>query len=176
MGVHRKFSMTLLKTLLFTILVPGTLTVYIPLWLLTSQGGNLHLELGSLWMLGAIPFLLGALIYLWCAWQFTFVGQGTPAPIDPPKHLVTKGLYRVVRNPIYVGVTVALLGEELLFHSQSLAIYAALVFVFFHLWVVLIEEPLLRQQFGASYQDYCAQVPRWIPRLPGWRRKSPSVG
>jgi protein-S-isoprenylcysteine O-methyltransferase Ste14 len=167
--------MTLLKTLLFTVLVPGALVVYIPLGLLSSQGDAFHLEVSSPWMLGAIPFLLGVGIYLWCAWQFTFAGRGTPAPIDPPKHLVIRGLYRVVRNPIYVGVPLALIGEALLFHELRLAIYAALVFVFFHLWVVLVEEPLLREKFGASYQDYCAQVPRWIPHLPNGPRKRSSV-
>ena len=170
-----KTLFTLLKTLLFTVLVPGAVVVYIPLGLLSSQGDAFHLEVSSPWMLGAIPFLLGVGIYLWCAWQFTFAGRGTPAPIDPPKHLVTRGLYRVVRNPIYVGVPLALIGEALLFHELRLAIYAALVFVFFHLWVVLVEEPLLRQKFGASYQDYCAQVPRWIPHLPIWQRKRSSV-
>ena len=73
------------------------------------------------------------------------------------------------------SVPAALIGEALLFHSLSLALYAALVFVFFHLWVVLVEEPLLREKFGASYQDYCAQVPRWIPHLPIWQRKRSSV-
>lgn len=168
--------MTLLKTLLFTVLVPGTVTIYIPFWLLTSQGGEAHLEIGSLWILGAIPFLLGEFIYLWCAWQFTFAGQGTPAPIDPPKQLVAKGLYRLVRNPMYVGVITALLGEALLFQSQSLAIYTALVFGVIHLFVVFIEEPLLREKFGASYQDYCAQVPRWIPRLSLWWQKHSVAG
>jgi protein-S-isoprenylcysteine O-methyltransferase Ste14 len=167
--------MTLLKTLLFTVLVPGTVIIYVPFWLLTSQGGTLHLEVDSPWMLGAVPFLLGVALYLWCAWHFTFTGRGTPAPIDPPKHLVARGPYRVVRNPIYVGVVTALLGEALLFHSQSLAIYTALVLVGFHLFVFLVEEPLLRHQFGAAYQDYCAQVPRWIPRLSGGSRKNPAA-
>ncbi|HEY7349201.1 MAG TPA: isoprenylcysteine carboxylmethyltransferase family protein [Ktedonobacterales bacterium] len=168
--------MTLLKTLLFTVLVPGAVIVYFPLWLLASQEGGFHLEIGSLWMLGMLPFLIGVGIYLWCAWHFTFAGQGTPAPIDPPKHLVARGPYRVVRNPMYVGVLTALLGEALLFHSLSLVIYAALVFVAVHLFVVFYEEPRLRRQFGASYQDYCAQVPRWIPRLSLWRRKRSLAG
>ena len=168
--------MTLLKTLLFTVLVPCTVTLYIPFWLLTSQEGPLHLDVSSPWILGTIPFLLGEGIYLWCAWQFTFTGQGTPAPIDPPKQLVAKGLYRVVRNPMYVGVITALLGEALLLHSQQLVIYAALVFVTVHLFVVFIEEPLLREKFGASYHDYCAQVPRWIPRLSIWWQKRSLAG
>jgi protein-S-isoprenylcysteine O-methyltransferase Ste14 len=168
--------MTFIKTLLFTVLVPGAVIVYIPFWLLTSPGGSLQVDLGSLWALGVLPFLLGVSIYLWCAWQFTFAGHGTPAPIAPPQYLVAGGLYRVVRNPMYVGVLTALLGEALLFHSLTLLFYAALVFVTVHLFVVCFEEPFLRQQFGASYQDYCAQVPRWCPRMSDSRRKSPSVG
>jgi len=164
--------MTSLKTLLFTVLVPGTVIIYIPFWLLTSQGGQLRLEVSSLWILGIIPFLLGVCLYLWCAWHFTFAGKGTPAPIDPPKHLVARGPYQIVRNPMYGGVVTALLGEALLFHSLHLVIYAALVLAIVHLFVVVVEEPLLRQKFGAAYQDYCAQVPRWIPRLPIWWRRS----
>jgi protein-S-isoprenylcysteine O-methyltransferase Ste14 len=165
--------MTLLKTLLFTVLVPGTVIIYVPFWLLTSHGGAVHLEATSLWILGIIPFLLGVCLYLWCAWHFTFAGQGTPAPIDPPKHLVARGPYQMVRNPMYVGVVTALLGEALLFHELGLVFYAALVLLIVHLFVVFVEEPLLRQKFGASYQDYCAQVPRWIPHLSiRWRRSS----
>ncbi len=167
--------MTLIKTLLFTIVVPGAVLIYLPFLLLTSQGGSLHLDAVSPWMLGAIPFVLGALIYLWCAWHFTFAGKGTPAPIDPPKHLVAQGPYRVVRNPMYVGVITALLGEALLFRSPGLVIYAALVLLAVHLFVVFYEEPHLRRRFGASYQDYCAQVPRWLPRLSLWWHKSPAA-
>src|ERR1051326_1069597 len=116
--------MTFIKTLLFTVLVPGAVIVYIPFWLFTSHGGSLHVELASLWALGSLPFLLGVSIYLWCAWQFTFSGHGTPAPIAPPQYLVAGGLYRVVRNPMYVGVLTALLGEALLFHSLALLFHA----------------------------------------------------
>src|SRR5262249_21183385 len=122
---------------------------------------------------GVIPFLLGVAIYLWCAWHFTFTGRGTPAPIDPPKHLVARGPYRVVRNPMYVGVLTAVLGEALLFQSLSLVVYAALVLLAVHLFVFFYEAPSLRQQSGASYQDYGAQVPRWIPRLSNWWRRQP---
>lgn len=99
--------------------------------------------------------LLGASIYFWCAWDFTFAGRGTPAPIDPPKKLVVRGLYRYVRNPMYVGVFSILLGEALFFESQRLLVYAAVVFFFFYLFVILYEEPILRQKFGESYQKYC---------------------
>jgi protein-S-isoprenylcysteine O-methyltransferase Ste14 len=111
--------------------------------------------------------LLGASIYLWCAWDFTFAGRGTPAPIDPPKELVVRGLYRYVRNPMYVGVVSILFGEALFFESRILFEYAVIVFIFFYLFVVLYEEPILMKKFGESYRNYCRVIPRWIP----WRIK-----
>jgi protein-S-isoprenylcysteine O-methyltransferase Ste14 len=105
---------------------------------------------------------------LWCAWDFTFAGRGTPAPIDPPKELVVQGLYRYVRNPMYVGILSILLGEALLFASWSLFGYAAVVFILFFLFVVLYEEPILMRKFGESYLQYCKNVPRWIP----WRTRN----
>jgi len=121
------------------------------------------MQIGILRYLGAIPILLGASIYLWCAWDFTFAGRGTPAPIDPPKELVVRGLYRYVRNPMYVGVVSILFGEALFFESRTLFEYAAIVFIFFYLFVVLYEEPILTRKFGESYRNYCKTIPRWIP-------------
>src|SRR2546428_12530545 len=96
--------MVALKTLLFTILVPGTVTVLVTYLLLSWVVQIYSFELGPIRFLWLPPFLLGALTYLWFAWDFTFTGRGTPAPIDPPKTLVMKGLYRLVRNPIDVGI------------------------------------------------------------------------
>ena len=103
--------------------------------------------------------------YFWCAWDFAFAGEGTPAPIDPPKMLVWQGLYRIVRNPIYVGVLLVLLGEAILFESQMLLAYVPVVWLWLHLFTVYYEEPTLRKKFGDVYEQYCAAVPRWIPRL-----------
>ena len=158
--------MIALKTSLFTILVPGTVTVLVPYLLLTSGFQLFPMENGAWRILGLPPVLLGALTYLWCAWDFTFTGRGTPAPIDPPKELVVKGLYRYVRNPMYVGITLILTGEALLFESAVLVLYAGLLLVCAHLFIVYYEEPTLRRLFGASYESYCKSVPRWIPRLP----------
>jgi len=157
--------MVALKTLLFTILVPGTVTVLVPYLLLTSGFQLFPVEIGALRVLGLPPMLLGALTYLWCAWDFTFTGRGTPAPIDPPKELVVKGLYRYVRNPMYVGITLILTGEALLFESAVLFLYAGFLFVCAHLFIVYYEEPTLRRLFGAPYESYCKSVSRWIPRL-----------
>ncbi|MBO0780965.1 MAG: isoprenylcysteine carboxylmethyltransferase family protein, partial [Ktedonobacteraceae bacterium] len=102
----------------------------------------------------------------WCAGAFTFIGKGTPAPIDAPKLLVIQGPYQWVRNPMYVAVLSTVLGEAILFHSLPLSGYALLFWITCHLFVTFVEEPSLRYQFGASYETYLRTVPRWIPRLP----------
>lgn len=114
---------------------------------------------------GLVPILLGALMYLWCACDFTFTGKGTPAPIDPPKELVVRGLYRFVRNPIYVGAALVIIGESVLFESTRLFVYALLLLLVFHLFVIYYEEPGLREKFGEAYEQYCRTVPRWMPRV-----------
>jgi protein-S-isoprenylcysteine O-methyltransferase Ste14 len=157
--------MTLLKTMLFTLIVPGTVTVLIPRWLLASFP-PWPLPLGIFSFAGLLLLLLGAAIYLWCAWDFTFSGKGTPAAFDPPKELVVKGLYRYVRNPMYLGILAVLLGEACWFAAGRLLVYALIVAVSFHLFVTLYEEPHLRKKFGATYRNYCAAVPRWFPRPP----------
>src|SRR5713226_709709 len=158
--------MIALKTLLFTTLVPGTGTVLVPYLLLSWDIQIFSFDLGAIRYVGLPPILLGASTYLWCAWDFTFTGRGTPAPIDPPKELVVKGLYRYVRNPMYVGITLILTGEALLFESAVLFLYAGFLFVCAHLFIVFYEEPTLRRLFGAPYESYGKSVPRWIPRLP----------
>jgi len=97
--------------------------------------------------------------------RFALVGLGTPAPIAPPRNLVVSGLYRYVRNPIYVAVVTVILGQGLLFADTRLLGYGAALWLFFHIAVVAFEEPSLRENFGAEYESYCAQVPRWLPRL-----------
>ena len=159
--------MVLLKTIIFTILVPPTVTILVPYWLLSSSPAPPSPQPGIFRYLGALPILIGASIYFRCAWDFTFAGRGTPAIIDPPKELVVRGLYRYVRNPMYIGVVSILLGEALLFASLRLLVFAAVTFTFFFLFVVVYEEPILRQKFGESYRRYCRSVPRWIP----WRMK-----
>lgn len=156
--------MTLLKTLLFTLVVPGTVTILLPAQLLSAERLQMGGQFGALSAGGLILMSLGAAIYLKCAWDFTFTGRGTPAPIDPPKELVASGLYRYTRNPMYVGVLSVLLGEAWWWASGSLLIYAALVGLLFHCFIILYEEPALRRQFGAAYQKYCETVPRWLGR------------
>ena len=92
-------------------------------------------------------------------------GLGTPAPIAPTKFLVVSGLHRYVRNPMYIGVALVILGEAALFRASVLAWYAGVFWVLVNLFVMLYEEPTLRRQFGESYEQYRRTVPRWIPRF-----------
>ena len=156
--------MVALRTLIFTILVPGTVAGIVP-WLLLQSSGEAANLTASFWLIGLLPLLLGVGLYLWCAGAFTLIGKGTPAPIDAPKFVVKEGPYQWVRNPMYLAVLATILGEAILFHSLLLAGYALLVGVVVHLFVVFVEEASLRRQFGESYETYLHTVPRWLPRF-----------
>ena len=160
--------MIFVKTLLFTILVPGTVIVWIPVFVI-ARDRSLDLSSAGLRLLGILPIALGTAAYLLCAWDFASTGRGTPFLLDPPRHMVSKRLYRLARNPMYVGAVLVLLGLAALFQSRALLVYAFIVWLAFHLFVVLYEEPHLEKIFGATYQEYRKAVPRWFPRL-GSRR------
>jgi len=102
--------------------------------------------------------------------RFAIQGLGTPAPVLPAKHLVITGLYRYVRNPMYVGVTAVIIGQALLLGSVRLLIYGAAVWLAFFIFVLVYEEPILRHTFGAEYDVFCQKVPRWIPRTRPWHK------
>ncbi|MDJ0788079.1 MAG: isoprenylcysteine carboxylmethyltransferase family protein [Myxococcota bacterium] len=152
----------LLKNLVFTLLVPGTVAVALP-WLIS--GGPSRGASGTL-PLAALFFALGGAIYVWCVWDFATFGRGTPAPIDAPKKLVVRGLYRFTRNPMYVGVLSVILGWVVWIQSLQLVAYAAVVATCFHLFTVLYEEPHLQREFGQDYLAYKAAVSRWLPGGP----------
>jgi protein-S-isoprenylcysteine O-methyltransferase Ste14 len=116
----------------------------------------------ALILLGLIPLVASFV-------RFVFEGLGTPAPIAPPQRLVVGGFYRYVRNPMYVGVVSVILGQALLLGDVRLLWYGAILWLGFHLFVLVYEEPTLRQMFGESYIIFCANVPRWIPRLVPWK-------
>jgi len=154
--------MTALKSLLFLILAPGVVAGYIPL-VFMQQGPQV--ETGLLSYLAFPLWLVGVTILLWCFWDFLAKGRGTPAPIDPPKELVATGLYRYMRNPMYVGVLMVISGHFLWFKTIWMIVYAVVVFLAFHSFVTLYEEPHLKKTFGTAYEDYIRKVPRWIPRI-----------
>ncbi len=159
-------AVALVKLALFTFFVPGTVTVWAPRFFFRSAYVAHILENPASLASGILLLALGVAGYLWCALDFAFAGHGTPAPIDPPKLLVVRGLYRYARNPMYISVLLVLLGESVLFHSWTLCRYALAVWAGFHLFVLLYEEPTLRDKFGESYKEYCQRVNRWLPRPP----------
>ncbi len=152
-----------LKTLIFTVLIPGTVTVYIPYRLLSRRA---EYSFSGYQLLGVLPIAVEVGFYFWYAWDFAFAGHGTPAPIDPPKALVSSGLHQVARNPMYVAVLLILFGESLHFASGTVVRHVVLVWLFFHLFLVFYEEPVLKKKFGIAYQGYCKTVWRWLPPLP----------
>jgi len=153
----------ILKTLLFTVLVPGTVAVWIP-YRLAEPTPPVVVSLRT--MLSACLIAIGVAIYFATAFRFAVVGLGTPAPIAPTKSLVVSDLHRYVRNPMYIGVLALVAGEAVLFHSWRVAEYVVFLACAFHLFVLVYEEPTLRRQFGDSYAEYCACTRRWLPRFP----------
>lgn len=166
-AAHRRSGiiLLLLKLAVFTLLVPCTVTLWLPRFFYASLYRWDARPQGAAAAAGIVLLVLGAAGYFSCALAFAFTGRGTPAPIDPPKRLVARGLYRYVRNPMYLSVLLVLLGECVMFRSWRLLRYAAFCFAFAFLFVLLYEEPALRSKFGASYEEYCRSVPRWIPRF-----------
>jgi protein-S-isoprenylcysteine O-methyltransferase Ste14 len=156
--------MLLLRSIFFTLLLPGTATVLIPYWLISSRDAGSPSPLAALRFLG-LPLIIGGVSgLLYCIWQFFSTGRGTLAPVDPPKYLVVRGLYQYVRNPMYVSVVTVLIGEAMFFQSLPVLIEGGIFVVMVHLFVVLYEEPALRREFGESYERYVQTVGRWIPR------------
>lgn len=151
------------KNLLFTLVVPGSVAGLLP-WAM-ARGKTPASGAGL--VLAVFLFALGAALYAWCLWDFAAFGRGTPAPIAAPRRLVVRGLYRLVRNPMYLGVLTVLAGWALLYRSLALALYGLGVAALFNLFVFGYEEPHLRRLFGADYEAYCRRTGRWLPRLRG---------
>jgi len=153
----------LAKTVLFTVVVPGTVAGVVPSRL--RGHATVAARGAEAWMALAV-IAVGVAIYLYTAfWSFAWIGGGTPAPIAPTKILVVQGLHRFVRNPMYIGIGLVVGGQAWLFHSLALALYLAFFALAVHLFVLFYEEPTLRKQFGEEYERYCAEVPRWIPKF-----------
>ena len=150
------------RVLTFTVLVPCSVLAWMPYYWIAGPA-----RVGAHWPpaggdLAALALVaLGAAVYVTCAWRFATDGNGTPAPWDPPRRLVTGGLYRWVRNPMYVGIPIALIGEAWWLQSRAKLVYAAGALIAFHLRVVIYEEPTLRRLFSGEFDAYCAKVRRW---------------
>ena len=143
-------------------------------WLLPAWLGFQVDAMGGAWWrwLGAVPSVLGFAVALRCVWDFGWTGRGTPAPVAPPQRLVVVGFYRYVRNPMYVGFLAGWTGLWVVFgHANRTALAAAAIAVVaVALFVPFYEEPTLRRMFGAEYEEYCRNVPRWLPRLTAWSK------
>jgi protein-S-isoprenylcysteine O-methyltransferase Ste14 len=144
---------------------PGSVVLLVPYLLSGWRFAPPILGLSATRWLGAGLFLIAVPFFGEFLARFVREGRGTPAPIAPTERLVTGGVFRHVRNPGYLSVLAMLAGQGLFFGSVRILLYAVLVGVGFHLFVVFYEEPTLRARFGAEYEDYCRRVPRWIPQL-----------
>lgn len=155
-----------LRTLGWFLLFPLTFIGWLP-WGLSRHVDGPFVWLGTLrqW-LGAWLIADGSALTAWCVNLFNVQGRGTPLPLDPPKQFVVAGPYRVVRNPMMLGLFLLLGGQALLYGSRAVLLYLVLVMGLAHLFIALVEEPQLKRRFGASYEAYRRQVPRWLPRLP----------
>lgn len=158
-------------TILFFFIAPGTAAGLIPYLLTRWEIHDWHGATVPARIVGFALFAGGLSALIECFRRFVVVGHGTPAPVQPPTHLVVTGLYRYVRNPIYVALLMIVTGEALLLGRFILLGYAVALWLIFHMFVVLYEEPKLRRTFGTSYEEYRATVPRWLPR----RSRRPGV-
>jgi protein-S-isoprenylcysteine O-methyltransferase Ste14 len=157
-------------SILFFFLAPGTMAGLIP-WLISRwrfQPGFFDSLLTRL--AGAALILAGLIVLVDSFARFALRGEGTPAPMYPTRRLVVSGLYRHVRNPMYVAVVTAIAGQALLFADAGLLVYGVLVWLIFHTFVILYEEPTLKRTFADEYEFFRTNVPRWIPRLTPWRQ------
>lgn len=147
---------------MFLAIAPGVVAGVVPWWLTGWRGGTWWLPAR---LLGGVLVLAGAVVLVEAFARFVFQGLGTPAPVAPTERLVVGGLYRHVRNPMYLAVVATILGQALLFGRLILVAYAALVATLMWAFVTWYEEPALMRRFGADYQQYKNAVPGWWPRL-----------
>jgi len=157
----------LLRALFWTLAFPGVFAFYVPWRYFGVREVRIDVFDPRQW-LGMLCIAAGTILLLACIWEFAKRGRGTLSPADPPRHLVVSGLYRFVRNPMYLSVTLIVLGEVLLTSSRPLLIYWVIWFTIVNLFVMGYEEPTLRGQFGDEYERYRRHVGRWIPRLTPW--------
>jgi len=160
--------LAVIGSVIFLLIAPMTVAGLIPYWItrwrMESSFGNFPFlrAVGGGLIFTGIPVLLDSF------GRFAIQGLGTPAPVFPTRHLVVKGLYRYVRNPMYVALLLVVTGQALFLGNLRLLEYAAVLWLGFHLFVLAYEEPTLRATFGDEYRTFCAHVPRWIPRVRPW--------
>lgn len=160
--------LALLGTVLFLVLAPGFVVVLIPYGMSRWRFGPPIFGFTALRVLGALLIAAALPVLLESFARFALQGLGTPAPVFPTQHLVVRGFYRYVRNPMYLAVVFLVLGQGLLFGNLRLVVYGLGAWLVAFLFVVTYEEPTLGRTFGTPYETYRANVPRWVPRLTPW--------
>jgi protein-S-isoprenylcysteine O-methyltransferase Ste14 len=158
-----------LGSLLFLGVAPGTVAGLIPWWVSGWSFGPPLFGSASTRIVGLLGIALGVFVLLDSFLRFVLDGLGTPAPIAPPETLVVTGWYRFVRNPMYVAILALVFGQAVFFASPGVFAYGCVVWICVHAFVVMHEEPTLRQKFGATYDTYCVHVGRWWPHLRSYR-------
>ena len=158
--------------MVFFFAAPGTVVALVPWWMSRWRIQATFPASSVLRFVGAILVITGILVLTDSFAQFALQGLGTPAPVSPPRRLVATGLYRYVRNPMYLAVVSAIVEQALFFGSLGLLAYVALLAIIVHLFVVGYEEPKLRATFEDEYEAFCANVPRWRPRVRPWPRQA----
>jgi protein-S-isoprenylcysteine O-methyltransferase Ste14 len=158
-------------SLAFLLLAPGLTAGLVP-WLLTGWSVDDSFAWPPLQVVGALLIAAGLAVLLHAFGRFVVEGLGTPAPVAPPEQLVVGGLYRYVRNPMYVAVAAMIIGQALLLGRPLLLAYAALFMATVAAFVRWYEEPTLAERFGEEYAAYRRAVPAWHPRLHAWRAES----
>jgi protein-S-isoprenylcysteine O-methyltransferase Ste14 len=162
-------TLAILGSAMFLVIAPGIVAGYVPWRICRWHVGVALLGASSFRLVGALLIVAGLPVLLDSFARFALRGLGTPAPIFPTRHLVVSGLFRYVRNPMYVAVMMLICGQGLLFGSIRILEYGVAVWVAFYLFILLYEEPTLRRSFGIEYEEFCANVPRWFPRFRPWR-------
>jgi protein-S-isoprenylcysteine O-methyltransferase Ste14 len=155
----------LARALTYATIFIGLVLVLLPAGILSATGITRPDRIGAPQLVGMVMVAVGVGVALWCVLTFAFVGKGTPAPFDPPRRLVVRGPYRVVRNPMYLGAGLALAGTAIFYGSTALWWLTAGFILVVHLFIVSYEEPTLRRTFGAEYEAYTKQVRRYLPKL-----------
>jgi protein-S-isoprenylcysteine O-methyltransferase Ste14 len=166
-----KKALAILGSAVFLVIAPGVVAGYVPWRISRWEMQPPFWGIGALRVVGVVLILAALPVLLNSFARFALKGLGTPAPVFPTRHLVVSGLYRYVRNPMYVAVEALIFGQGLLFGSVRVLEYGAAVWLAFFLFVAGYEEPTLRRTFGREYEEYCANVPRWIPSIKPWEQK-----
>ncbi|HEV2732002.1 MAG TPA: isoprenylcysteine carboxylmethyltransferase family protein [Terriglobales bacterium] len=163
----------ILVSAIFAVIAPGTVAGIVPWWISRWKLQAPFLHFYGFRVIGVVLIVAGLPVLLDSFARFALQGFGTPAPVFPTRHLVVTGLYHYVRNPMYVAVIGLIAGQALLLGNRTLLSYGIVVWLCFHAFVLFYEEPVLRKKYAAEYEEFCQNVPRWIPCLRPWNASRP---